>query len=146
MIIIKKYANRRLYNTETSDYITLNNLYDLVKNNIDFKVIDAKTEEDLTRQTLIQIIFEREGSVSENILPLNFLKQLIRFYDDSLKNILPHYLEISMSNFVKNQENMRKIAEEYINNFSPFNFFEEVTKNNLKLFETTMNSFFSNKK
>src|SRR5579871_3533446 len=94
-IIIKKYANRRLYNTGTSSYITLEQLCDMVKEGVEFEVRDARTGEDITRQVLAQIIFEEE-SKGQHLLPIRFLRQLIRFYGDSLQAFLPPYLEMSM--------------------------------------------------
>lgn len=107
-IIIKKYANRRLYNTDTSSYVTLEDLCDMVKEGADFIVYDAKSGEDLTRSVLTQIIFEQE-SQGGKLLPINFLRQLIGFYDNSLKDFVPHYLESSMQTFHKNQEKMREM-------------------------------------
>jgi polyhydroxyalkanoate synthesis repressor PhaR len=107
-IVIKKYANRRLYNTDTSSYVTLDDLCDMVKEGSDFIVYDAKSGEDLTRSVLTQIIFEQEGKGGNNLLPINFLRNLIGFYDNSLKDFVPHYLESSMQTFMKNQEKMRE--------------------------------------
>lgn len=107
-IVIKKYANRRLYNTDTSSYVTLEDLCDMVKEGSDFIVYDAKSGEDLTRQILTQIIFEQEGK-GESLLPVNFLRSVIGYYDNSLKDFVPHYLESTMANFTKNQEKMREM-------------------------------------
>ncbi len=106
-IVIKKYANRRLYNTDTSSYVTLDDLCDMVKEGSEFIVYDAKSGEDLTRSVLTQIIFEQEGK-GESLLPVNFLRSLIGFYDNSLKDFVPHYLESSIQSFVKNQEKLRE--------------------------------------
>lgn len=106
-IVIKKYANRRLYNTDTSSYVTLDDLCALVKKGAEFIVYDAKSGEELTRQILTQIIFEQE-SQGEHLLPINFLRSLIGFYDNSLKPFVPHYLESSMQTFQKNQEKMQE--------------------------------------
>lgn len=106
-IVIKKYANRRLYNTDTSSYVTLDDLCEMVKEGADFLVYDAKSGEDLTRQILTQIIFEQE-SRGQNLLPINFLRSLIGFYDNSLKDFVPPYLESTMQTFLKNQEKMRE--------------------------------------
>src|SRR5579864_4615802 len=106
-IIIKKYANRRLYNTGTSSYITLEQLCEMVKEGVEFEVRDARTDEDITRQVLAQIIFEEENK-GQHLLPIQFLRQLIRFYGDSLQAFIPSYLEISMDSFTKNQQEMRE--------------------------------------
>ena len=107
-IVIKKYANRRLYNTDTSSYVTLEDLCLMVKEGANFVVYDAKTGEDLTRQILGQIIFEQESQQGQNLLPINFLRSLIGFYDNSLKDFVPAYLETSMQTFMQNQEKMRE--------------------------------------
>jgi polyhydroxyalkanoate synthesis repressor PhaR len=132
MLIIKKYANRRLYNTETSEYITLEDLYHLLKTGIDFQVLDAKTGDDLTKLTLTHIIFERESKGS-NILPEQFLKQLITFYDGNLSSVLPKYLEQSMQAFVNNQESLQNYYTNYI---------EQLTRNNLSLMDNMFKMFF----
>ena len=106
-VVIKKYANRRLYNTDTSSYVTLEDLCLMVKEGANFVVYDAKTGEDLTRQILTQIIFEQE-SQGQNLLPINFLRSLIGFYDNSLKDFVPAYLETAMQTFMQNQEKMRE--------------------------------------
>ncbi|MDP3551320.1 MAG: polyhydroxyalkanoate synthesis repressor PhaR [Novosphingobium sp.] len=112
-VIIKKYANRRLYNTSTSSYITLDHLAQMVKENIDFKVMDAKTGADLTHAILTQIIMEEEAA-GEQMLPTNFLRQLISMYGNSMQAFLPGYLEASMEHFRDNQAKMRKAIEESI--------------------------------
>ena len=106
-IIIKKYANRRLYYTQTSSYVTLEHLCEMVKEGVEFEVRDARTGEDITRTVLAQIIFDEENK-GQHLLPIQFLRQLIRFYGDSLQTFVPSYLELSMENFTKNQEDMRK--------------------------------------
>ena len=106
-VVIKKYANRRLYNTASSSYVTLEHLSDMVKEGVDFVVYDAKTSEDITRPVLAQIIFEEE-SRGQNLLPIQFLRQLIRFYGDSMQAFLPSYLELSLNSFTQQQEQMRK--------------------------------------
>src|SRR5690606_33879397 len=103
-ITIKKYANRRLYNTGTSTYVTLEDLATMVKNGEDFVVYDAKTNEDITRSVLTQIIFEQENKEGQNLLPINFLRQLIRFYGDSMQMLVPRYLEVSLDSLTKEQE------------------------------------------
>ena len=105
-IVIKKYANRRLYNTATSSYITLDQLARIVKDGADFIVHDAKTGEDITRSVLTQIIVEEE-SKGANLLPISFLKQLIGFYGDSMQTFVPRYLEMSMESLTRNQEQVR---------------------------------------
>ncbi len=106
-IVIKKYANRRLYNTHTSSYVTLDHLCEMVKEGVEFEVRDARTGEDITRQVLAQIIFDEENK-GQHLLPLQFLRQLIRFYGDSLQAFVPSYLEMSMESFTKNQHEMRQ--------------------------------------
>src|SRR6188508_1809766 len=98
-ITIKKYANRRLYNTGTSTYVTLEDLAQMVKKGEDFVVYDAKTGEDITRSVLAQIIFEQEGKEGQSLMPIAFLRQLIRFYGDSMQMLVPRYLEQSMTSF-----------------------------------------------
>ncbi len=112
-VIIKKYANRRLYNTRTSSYITLDHLAQMVKENTEFKVIDAKTGSDLTHTILTQIIMEEEQN-GEQMLPTNFLRQLISMYGNSMQALLPSYLEASMDHFRENQSKLRKAIEESI--------------------------------
>lgn len=103
---IKKYANRRLYNTGTSTYVTLDDLGEMVKAGEEFVVVDAKSGEDITRSVLTQIIFEQENK-GENLLPVNFLRQLISFYGDSMQGLVPSYLEVSMEQFAREQERIR---------------------------------------
>ena len=108
-VTIKKYANRRLYNTGTSTYVTLEDLATMVKNGEDFAVSDAKTGEDITRSVLTQIIFEQENKEgAQNLLPINFLRQLIRFYGDSMQKLVPSYLEVSLESFTREQEKFRQ--------------------------------------
>jgi polyhydroxyalkanoate synthesis repressor PhaR len=109
-VIIKKYANRRLYNTQSSKYITLDFLADLTRKEIDFKVLDAKTNEDITHSVLTQIIMEEENS-GQQMLPTNFLKQLIAMYGNSMPGMLPQFLEASMDNFRKNQKQVQEVIE-----------------------------------
>lgn len=136
-LIIKKYANRRLYDTSQSSYVTLEDLCALVKQGVDFKVVDAKSGEDLTRTVLTQIIFEQEAK-GYNLLPINFLRHIITFYDDSLGALLPDYLEKMMDNFSSNQDNMRHYMNSFVD-LSPFKAFEEIRQQNMELFEKTMN-------
>src|SRR5579884_3984881 len=105
--VIKKYANRRLYNTGTSAYVTLEDLAHMVKRGEDFVVLDAKTGEDITRSVLTQIIFEQEGKVGQSMLPITFLRQLIRFYGDSMQMLVPSYLEFSIDKFTNEQQKFR---------------------------------------
>jgi polyhydroxyalkanoate synthesis repressor PhaR len=137
-ITIKKYANRRLYNTATSSYVTLDHLCQMVKDDIDFVVFDAKSGEDITRSVLTQIIVEEEGKGGQNLLPINFLRQLISFYGDNLQFLLPRYLEQSMESFALNQEQMRKYLQESFGGMFPFNRFEELGKQNMAFLEQAM--------
>lgn len=118
-VIIKKYANRRLYNTETSTYITQSDLAGIIRGGQNVEVVDAKTGEDLTRQTLAQIILEEE-SKGGAMLPVNFLKQVIGFYDNSMQSILPHYLEMVMDVFQQNQNRIKDETNKALGGFSPF--------------------------
>jgi polyhydroxyalkanoate synthesis repressor PhaR len=140
-IIIKKYANRRLYNTQTSSYVTLEHLCDMVKEGVEFEVRDARTGEEITRQVLAQIIFEEENKGGQHLLPIQFLRQLIRFYGDSLQAFVPSYLELSMESFTKNQQEMReKFAEAFGNKFG-FKDFEKMSRQNIEMFERAMRMF-----
>ena len=140
-IIIKKYANRRLYNTQTSSYVTLDHLCDMVKEGVEFEVRDARTGEDITRQVLAQIIFEEENKGAQHLLPIQFLRQLIRFYGDSLQAFVPSYLEMSMESFTKNQQEMReKFAEAFGGKFG-FKDFEKMSRQNIEMFERAMRMF-----
>jgi polyhydroxyalkanoate synthesis repressor PhaR len=137
-ITIKKYANRRLYNTATSSYVTLDHLCQMVKDGVDFVVFDAKTSEDITRSVLTQIIVEEESKGGQNLLPINFLRQLISFYGDNLQFLLPRYLEQSMDSFALNQEQMRKYLQESFGGMFPFSRFEELGKQNMAFLEQAM--------
>lgn len=139
-VVIKKYANRRLYDTETSAYITLEDLCDRVKEGRDFIVLDAKSGQDLTRQVLTQIIFEQETKGMQ-LLPTNFLRSVIRFYDNSMQGVLQQYLDASMQTFLGNQERMQTMVNKAIDGFAPLNPFEEFTRQNVALFERTMQMF-----
>jgi polyhydroxyalkanoate synthesis repressor PhaR len=139
-ITIKKYANRRLYNTATSSYVTLDDLAKMVKAGNDFVVHDAKTGEDLTRAVLTQIIVEEEGK-GQNLLPIGFLRQLIALYGDSMQFMVPRYLEQAMSSFSGNQEQMRKNLQDAFGGLFPFGSLEEMGKQNMALFEKTMKMF-----
>jgi polyhydroxyalkanoate synthesis repressor PhaR len=136
-IVIKKYANRRLYNTATSSYVTLDHLSQMVKDNVEFAVYDAKSGEDITRSVLTQIIVEEE-SKGQNMLPINFLRQLISLYGDNLQFLVPRYLEQSMEAFGKNQEQMRQYMKESFGGMFPFDRFQEMSKQNIAFFEQAM--------
>jgi len=135
-VIIKKYANRRLYNTETSSYITLDHLAAMTREGRDFKVIDAKTEDDITHNVLTQIIMEEEAR-GQTLLPVNFLRQLIALYGDSMQAMVPGYLEASMESFRRNQEQFKTAVEGAFAN-SPF---AELAKRNMAMFEMAANAF-----
>jgi polyhydroxyalkanoate synthesis repressor PhaR len=138
-VVIKKYANRRLYNTATSAYVTLDHLSQMVKDKTDFVVYDAKTGEDITRSVLTQIIVEEE-SKGQTLLPIPFLRQLISFYGDSLQGVVPQYLEMSMTQFARNQEQMRRYMQNAFG-FNPFQQFESMGKQNMAMFENAMRMF-----
>ena len=139
-IVIKKYANRRLYNTGTSSYVTLDYLSEMVKNGELFVVYDAKTGDDITRSVLTQIIFEEE-SKGQNLLPIQFLRQLIQFYGDSLQSFVPSYLEMSMDAFARNQEKIRSQMRETFGSTPGYSMFEEGARQNMALFERAMKMF-----
>ncbi|MBB4153783.1 polyhydroxyalkanoate synthesis repressor PhaR [Sphingomonas jinjuensis] len=136
-VIIKKYANRRLYNTETSSYITLDHLAAMTRDGRDFKVVDAKTEEDITHNVLTQIIMEEEGRGEKPMLPVNFLRQLISMYGDSMQAMVPGYLEASMESFRRNQEQFRTAVEGAFAH-SPF---AEMAKRNMAMLEAAASAF-----
>lgn len=139
-IVIKKYANRRLYNTGTSTYVTLEDLAVMVKGEEDFKVVDAKTGEDITRSVLTQIIFEQEAK-GQNLLPINFLRNLIQVYGDSVQTIVPSYLEHSMESFREQQDTFR---EQIASGFTPASTLEminEQTRRNTEMFQNAMRMF-----
>ena len=139
-ITIKKYANRRLYNTATSSYVTLDHLCQMVKDNVAFAVYDAKTGEDITRPVLTQIIVEEEAK-GANLLPINFLRQLISLYGDSMQWVVPRYLEHMMEVFSANQERMRKSMQDTFGGMFPFPDVEAMNKQNMALFEQTLKMF-----
>jgi polyhydroxyalkanoate synthesis repressor PhaR len=139
-IVIKKYANRRLYNTAKSSYVTLDHLSQMVREGLDFVVNDAKTGEDITRSVLAQIIFEEETK-GQTMLPANFLRQLIRLYGDTLQGFVPPYLEASMDTFARNQEKMRENVQRAFGSNPAFQNFEAVTRANMELFEQAMRMF-----
>ena len=137
-VIIKKYANRRLYNTQTSSYVTLDHLAAMVKEGTEFEVQDARSGEDITRSVLTQIIFEEEAK-GQNLLPIKFLRQLIRFYGDSLQAFVPGYLDMSMDSFTKNQGPMRDRITEAFGGGNQV--IETMTRQNLAMFERAMQMF-----
>src|SRR5580698_6097255 len=137
-VVIKKYANRRLYNTQTSSYVTLDHLAAMVKEGTEFEVQDARTGDDITRSVLTQIIFEEEAK-GHNLLPIKFLRQLIRFYGDSLQAFLPGYLDMSMESFTKNQGAMRDRIAEALGRSN--NKVESLTRQELAMFERAMQMF-----
>jgi polyhydroxyalkanoate synthesis repressor PhaR len=139
-IIIKKYANRRLYNTQTSSYVTLDHLCEMVKEGTEFEVRDARTGEDITRQVLAQIIFDEENK-GQHLLPIQFLRQLIRFYGDSLQTFVPSYLEMSMESFTRNQQEMREKFADALGGKLGYKDFEQMTRNNIQMFERAMKMF-----
>ena len=135
-VVVKKYANRRLYNTATSSYVTLEDLAQMIKAGGDFVVYDAKSGEDITRSVLTQIIVEQEQK-GQNLLPISFLRQLIGFYGDSMQFLVPGYLEQAMTAFAGNQEEMRNSLRTTFGIF-PFGQFEEMGKQNIALFERAL--------
>ncbi|MFO1032631.1 MAG: polyhydroxyalkanoate synthesis repressor PhaR [Hyphomicrobiales bacterium] len=138
--VIKKYANRRLYNTATSTYVTLDDLARMVKDGTDFIVYDAKTGEDITRSVLTQIIFEEENKGDNTLLPINFLRQLIRFYGDSMQGMVPGYLEFSMGNLLKEQDKVRKQMVDAFGG-DAFKTMEDAAKRNMQLFQDSLKMF-----
>ncbi|MDQ6433976.1 polyhydroxyalkanoate synthesis repressor PhaR [Mesorhizobium sp. LHD-90] len=147
-VVIKKYANRRLYNTGTSTYVTLEDLAGMVKRGEDFTVQDAKTGEDITHPVLTQIIFELENKDGQNMLPIPFLRQLISFYGDQMQMIVPSFLEQSMSAFAKEQERFREQMKSAFGKtpvdlmkMAPMKALEEQTRRNMELFQNAMRMF-----
>jgi len=128
--VIKKYANRRLYDTGRSSYVTLDDLCTMVKEGRDFVVFDAKSGEDLTRAVLTQIIVEQEGKEGQNLLPINFLRQLIGFYGGNVQNVVPNYLEQALESFTTNQDKFREMFT--------ISGFEEMNRQNITMFENAM--------
>ena len=135
-VVIKKYANRRLYNTRKSSYVTLDDLSKMVREGEDFAVFDAKTGEDITRSVLTQIIVEEEAK-EQNMLPTNFLRELIRLYGDPLQGVVPAYLDAAMQTFARNQDQMRQAFSAN----TPFGNFESLARANMELFEQSMRMF-----
>jgi polyhydroxyalkanoate synthesis repressor PhaR len=139
-VVVKKYANRRLYNTESSSYITLDNLAEMVRLGRDFVVYDAKTGEDITRGVLTQIIVEEEGK-GRSLLPTAFLRQLIGFYGDQMQSLVPRFLEQAMSALTQQQEQMRTAMQKTMGNLFPFGNIEEVGRQNLAMMERAFSLF-----
>jgi polyhydroxyalkanoate synthesis repressor PhaR len=140
-VTIKKYANRRLYNTGTSTYVTLEDLAVMVKEGEDFVVYDAKTGEDITRSVLTQIIFEQENK-GQNLLPITFLRQVIRFYGDSMQTLLPRYLEVSIDSFTREQEKLREQMSKAFGGVGfPVNVLEDQVRRNMEMFERAFAMF-----
>ncbi len=139
-VVVKKYANRRLYNTESSSYITLDNLADMVRLGRDFVVYDAKSGDDITRGVLTQIIVEEEGK-GQNLLPTNFLRQLIGFYGGSMQGLVPKYLEHAMTSFAEQQEQMRTAMQKTMGTLFPFGNIEEVGRQNMAMMERAFSLF-----
>jgi len=139
-IVIKKYANRRLYNTHSSSYVTLDHLSELVKAGTDFVVFDAKTNEDITRQVLTQIIFEAENT-DENLLPIQFLRQLIQLYGNQMQSLVPGYLEMSLDAFARQQDKMREQMGGALSQAPGYRLFEEQVRQNMSLFSQAMKMF-----
>ncbi|KAA2237323.1 polyhydroxyalkanoate synthesis repressor PhaR [Salinarimonas soli] len=140
-IVIKKYANRRLYHTGTSTYVTLEDLAQMVKAGEDFVVYDAKTGDEITRSVLTQIIFEQENKEGgQNLLPVTFLRQLIRFYGDSMQSLVPSYLEVSMNNFAREQQ---KLRDQIAQAFGPgtFQALDDHVRANMTFFSEAMRMF-----
>ncbi len=139
-VVVKKYANRRLYNTESSSYITLDTLAEMVRVGRDFVVYDAKSGEDITRGVLTQIIVEEE-SKGRALLPTAFLRQLIGFYGDQMQTLVPRYLEHAMASFARQQEQMRVAMQQTMGNFFPFANMEEVGRQNMAMMERAISLF-----
>ena len=139
-VVIKKYANRRLYNTAASSYVTLDHLSEMVREGVDFVVQDAKTGDDITRSVLTQIIFEQE-SRGQNLLPVQFLRRLIRFYGDQMQGFLPPYLEMSMESFSKAQDKMRENISRTFGATTPMAAFEEQAQRNMQLFQQALQAW-----
>lgn len=144
-VVVKKYANRRLYNTETSTYVTLEDLAKMVRGDRDFVVYDAKNGDDLTHTVLTQIIVEQEGREGgQALLPIPFLRQLIRFYDDGIARMVPSYLQFSLEHLVKEQSRFREqLATAFTNPAAAFEFYQSQAKQNMAMFEQAMSMWAS---
>lgn len=144
-VTIKKYANRRLYNTGSSTYVTLEDLGRMVKDGEDFVVIDAKTGDDITRSVLTQIIFDQEAKEGQSLLPISFLRQLIRFYGDSMQMLVPGYLEMSLNSFVNEQHKIREQVKTTFGGSLPghqmFEVLEEQTRKNIQMYTQALGMF-----
>jgi polyhydroxyalkanoate synthesis repressor PhaR len=141
-VVIKKYANRRLYNTDTSSYVTLDDLAAMVKGGRDFVVFDAKSGDDLTHSVLTQIIVEQESRVGgQTLLPIPFLRQLIRFYGDSIERMVPSYLQASLDTLAKEQDRFRKTFADAFTPAGAFEAYQEQARKNLAMFEQAMAMF-----
>jgi polyhydroxyalkanoate synthesis repressor PhaR len=142
-IIIKKYANRRLYNTGSSAYVTLEDLAEMVKAGEEFQVQDAKTGDDITRSVLAQIIFDQEAKEGQNLLPITFLRQIIRFYGDSMQAMVPTYLEHSMASFAREQDKLREQMQHAFGAMAPMGFgsMEDQVRRNMEMFQKAMGMF-----
>ncbi len=136
-VVVKKYANRRLYNTESSSYITLDNLADMIRQGRDFVVYDAKSGDDITRGVLTQIIVEEEGK-GQAMLPISFLRQLIGFYGNNLQAVVPRYLEQAMTAFAQQQKQVREAMEQTMGRMFPFGNMEEIGRQNIAMMERAM--------
>jgi len=148
VIIVKKYANRRLYDTGKSSYVTLDDLAEMIREGLDFKVVDAKTDKDLTQSVLTQIIVEQEAKEdTPNLLPQNFLKEMIKFYGGNMEAFVPTYLEQAMSNFVQSQESMREQMEQSFGSMMPNGTMpnadqvQEMAQKNMEIMQKTMQMF-----
>src|SRR5580698_4877551 len=142
-VVVKKYANRRLYNTESSSYITLENLADMVRAGRDFVVYDAKTGDDITRGVLTQIIVEEEGK-GHNLLPTNFLRQLIGFYGGAMQGVVPGYLDQAMKAFTQHQEQMQTAMKRTVGSMSslfPLGNMEEISRQNMAMIDRAWSMF-----
>lgn len=139
-VIVKKYANRRLYNTDTSTYVTLDDLAQMVRGERDFLVYDAKTGEDLTHAVLTQIIVDQESRGTTNLLPIGFLRQLIRFYGDSMQKLVPSYLEFSLDSLTKQQEQYRRRFTNTLGN-AAFDAMQDQVRKNFEAFERALGIF-----
>jgi len=140
-VVVKKYANRRLYNTRSSSYVTLEDLCQMVKEGVEFVVRDAKTGEDITRSVLTQIIVEEEAKGGQNMLPVSFLRRLISFYGDNLQGMVSQYLDFTMRGFTQNQDQMREQVRKAFGGMFPFGDLEEMSRRNLALYEQAMRMF-----
>jgi polyhydroxyalkanoate synthesis repressor PhaR len=140
-VTIKKYANRRLYNTATSSYVTLEHLCQMVKDGVDFAVFDAKTGDDITRQILTQIIVEEESKGGQNLLPISFMRKLISFYGGNMQWMVPGYLDYSMQSFSNNQEKMQEHISKTVGGIFPFDALNHMGKQQWAMMEQAMKMF-----